>query len=98
MQGHRYPLSYLINDYVLGELFKILESNNKIFELSPNIVILASEYNISGKHIEKLRSKYAVETYNELNEFTRKKLIKEQSKLSGPHTSILTTPLQNKRL
>lgn len=55
-------------------MFKVLESNNKIYTLSPNILQLAMDYKISGKYIKKLREVYSGEALKEVKDYDKKKL------------------------
>lgn len=59
---------------LLGDMFKVLESNNKIYTLSLNILHLAFEYKVSNKKISRLREIFSKEAYKEVKMFEKKKL------------------------
>jgi hypothetical protein len=58
-------------------MFRVLESHNKIFTLSPHILQLAMDYNISGKQINKLRKEFTEPAIREVKDYEKKKLAKD---------------------
>ena len=65
----------------VGDMFKVLESRNKIFALSPHILYIAMEYKVSQKQVQKLRIQNTLIAIDEVKDYELKRQQKELDKM-----------------
>lgn len=75
-------ISTSLNNHA-GDMFRVLESSNRIFALSPHILFISTDFNITQSYVEKMRVMNTETAITEVMEYEEKRVQKEVASLKN---------------